>query len=644
MTYHILYWSGRQRNRVSCIYLLSLLVLLLTGNSMRAGNPDSTYFSNTAYIVPTLFLETQDGISTPEDVLTIKFDTAAKTMSYGKALALGKTYWLKLDLYGLDLRKSNLWVVYMGYLDNVELYTQEGESFETTQGGLIWTDAKRENSPIGPLGPGEFLIDTAHLIQGRYLIARLAPEIWYFSTYVPEIYHPTLAMVSRSYFSRAQLKRTIPHLVFLGSVLMMALFTLAVYVMTREKKVFFYLMYLTSLLLYLGVRSEPWVSWFHEQAFFTFYVYNELIQVFVNMCYLLFVAAFLQTKANYPVLHKMIQVTIGILVLVILMQSILLANWNTVRYERLVIDFERYLMIVFTLVTYWYLWKHGKGTAVWIIVIGSICFLTGAIFAMIFKDIQYLVVGAFLEIIVFSAGMGLDIRNTNRLKEQLRSEVDRVRLIALKAQMNPHFISNSLNSVRAYIIRNEQNKASEYLNNFAHLVRLILHYSSLDLITVSEELHAINLYVKLEALRHRMDFGYSAVVSEEINADSAYIPPLILQPFVENAIVHGLTPSTRDKQLELRLSKSTDNVMEAIITDNGIGRSVNQAKTVQPKPHKSVAIGLTRRRIQLLKNDANHNFGVFIDDLKENGDPSGTQVTIRLPFLTTQNLHTNPTA
>ena len=640
MTYHILYRSGRQHQPVACRYLLSLLVLLVTGSTLHAGNPDSSYFSNTAYTIPTLFLETQDGISTPEDVMTLKFDNAAKIMNYGKALTLGKTYWLKLDLNGLDLRKSNLWVVYMGYLDHVELFTQNEESFKSSQGGLLWTDEKHKNSPIGPLGTGEFLIDTADLIQGRYLIARLAPKIWYFSTYVPEIYHPTLAMVSRSYFSRAQLKRTIPHLFFLGSVLMMALFTLAVYLMTSDKKVFYYLIYLVSLFLYLGVRSEPWVSWFHEHTFFAFYVYNELIQVCVNICYLLFVAAFLQTKVTYPVLHKMIKPTIGILALVIIMQSILLANWETVRYERLVIDFERYLMIAFTLATYWYLWKHGKGTSVWIIVNGSLCFLTGAILAMIFKDIQYLVLGAFLEIIVFSAGMGLEIRNTNRIKEQLRSEVDRVRLIALKAQMNPHFISNSLNSVRAYIIRNEQNKASEYLNNFAHLVRLILHYSSLDLITVREELHAINLYVKLEALRHRMDFGYSAVVSEEINPDSAYIPPLILQPFVENAIIHGLTPTARNKQLKLHLSLGPANVLVATITDNGVGRNVNPPQTAHPKPHKSVAIGLTRRRIQLLKTDANQDLGVFIDDLKENGAPAGTQVTIRLPLLT--NLNTIP--
>ena len=116
-------------------------------------------------------------------------------------------------------------------------------------------------------------------------------------------------------------------------------------------------------------------------------------------------------------------------------------------------------------------------------------------------------------------------------------------MTALRAQMNPHFIFNSLNSIENFIMQNKERQASDYLNKFARLIRIILENSFHDLITVSQDLEALQLYVDLEQFRFHNKFSYQVCIDKELTEDNYRIPPLLIQPFVENAIVHGLANS-----------------------------------------------------------------------------------------------------
>jgi LytS/YehU family sensor histidine kinase len=200
--------------------------------------------------------------------------------------------------------------------------------------------------------------------------------------------------------------------------------------------------------------------------------------------------------------------------------------------------------------------------------------------------------------------------------------------------MNPHFIFNSLNSIRAYVISNETRKASDYLTKFARLIRLILHYSSLDTITLEAELEALNLYVDLEQMRYRTDFGYNIEIAPGLNPKNLLVPPLILQPYVENAIGHGLAPKQGSKQLQLKIGQSPSNLL-ITIRDNGVGRSFSKKIRLESKQiHQSVAMDLTSKRINLSDDGQSQSDNITITDLFDNGQPAGTEVKLQLPLQT----------
>jgi LytS/YehU family sensor histidine kinase len=250
---------------------------------------------------------------------------------------------------------------------------------------------------------------------------------------------------------------------------------------------------------------------------------------------------------------------------------------------------------------------------------------------MFLHQIKYMMLGAAIEVFVFSLGMGYRIKVVEKNRKSIDNEINKLRLTALRAQMNPHFIFNSLNSIRAYVISNETKKASDYLNKFARLIRLILNYSEEDTISLKEELQALALYVELEQMRYRDDFGFALKVASDVDKGNWLVPPLILQPYVENAIVHGLAPKSGAKNLLVEVSLSNSKLC-FVIRDDGVGRSYSKNfRAAQNPQHKSVAMELTRKRIELAETDHTENENIKIIDLKENGQPAGTEVRLKLP-------------
>lgn len=228
------------------------------------------------------------------------------------------------------------------------------------------------------------------------------------------------------------------------------------------------------------------------------------------------------------------------------------------------------------------------------------------------------------------------IRRKEKLRSQYEKKLANVEMTALLAQMNPHFLFNSLNSIDSYIIKNESGKASEYLNNFARLMRLILQNSRSNYISLKDELETLDLYLQMEGLRFSNKFGYEIKVAEGIDTAAIVIPPMLIQPYVENAIWHGLmhkkdgTPG----KVEIIINRQDNNLI-CIIKDNGIGRErAAELKAQKPGNHKrSMGMQITSDRIEMINKLYDTNTSIKIVDLKdETGKPSGTQVKLIIPF------------
>lgn len=207
-------------------------------------------------------------------------------------------------------------------------------------------------------------------------------------------------------------------------------------------------------------------------------------------------------------------------------------------------------------------------------------------------------------------------------------------LTALRAQMNPHFIFNALNSVQQFILKGDVDQANRYLSKFSRLQREVLNNSDQNFISLDKEIEILKLYLELEQLRFNENFDYSILLEDDIDPDELKIPPMILQPFIENAIWHGLMPKQGMKKLSIAFKLVNDDMLECIVEDNGIGReaalklkSENQAGT----NHQSRGLRLVYDRLQLLQQQFRKPFTATISDITDNtGNVTGTRVSLVL--------------
>lgn len=205
----------------------------------------------------------------------------------------------------------------------------------------------------------------------------------------------------------------------------------------------------------------------------------------------------------------------------------------------------------------------------------------------------------------------------------------------LRSQMNPHFLFNSLNSIKLYIINNEQKNAVHYLNKFSKLIRKILEASSQKEIPLSEELGTMELYMNIENIRFSNEIDFKIEVEKGINVDNIKIPSLTLQPFLENSLWHGLSPKDGEKKIQINVKHKDKGHVTIEIMDNGIGRTMAEVnKENRVLKRKSLGIRITKERLANFAKDYQNKFDVDILDLfDENGDPNGTKVVLDIPTI-----------
>jgi len=223
------------------------------------------------------------------------------------------------------------------------------------------------------------------------------------------------------------------------------------------------------------------------------------------------------------------------------------------------------------------------------------------------------------------------IKKTNELKMQLNKYMQQ----ALSQQMNPHFIFNSLNSIQYYILKNDKTTSNRYLAKFSRLMRIILNNSQHQLITIQEELEALGLYIELESLRFKEKFEYNITIDPNLETNIYKIPPLLLQPYVENSIWHGLMHKEEGEgKLEIEL-KIIENKIHCTITDNGVGREkAAEIKSKKTRTYESHGTKITGNRLKLISTLNNIDMQINYIDLKdEQGKATGTRVEINIPLI-----------
>ncbi|MCA6440693.1 MAG: tetratricopeptide repeat protein [Chitinophagaceae bacterium] len=218
-------------------------------------------------------------------------------------------------------------------------------------------------------------------------------------------------------------------------------------------------------------------------------------------------------------------------------------------------------------------------------------------------------------------------RDSKQVQQELlvRSQIAEIEMKALRLQMNPHFIFNALNSIADFIRKNDTEKADFYLAKFSKLMRSVLENSQEKEIPLSDELKSIELYLQLEIMRLGGHIQYTIDVDAEINTDTVMIPPLILQPFVENAIWHGLSNKKEDGKIIIRITK--DNAMlHLAVEDNGPGLRNSPKK----EGKKSFGVSITKDKIELLNKLKKTNASITLIDIEQ-----GTRASVNIPFETT---------
>lgn len=237
-------------------------------------------------------------------------------------------------------------------------------------------------------------------------------------------------------------------------------------------------------------------------------------------------------------------------------------------------------------------------------------------------------IGAIFFVLMAMFGYYIYKRRRDELEKKKTAEfnakVSETELKALRSQMNPHFIFNSLNSISDFISKNDIRQADDYLVKFSKLTRAILENSEKKSITLSEDLELMELYMQIETIRLQNKLHHQITIDQDIEPNNTLVPPLILQPFIENSIWHGIAPKNGDGHIDIKIEKEGD-MLKYVVDDNGVGQSKKNVRG--KKSNGSFGIKITKNRIDILSHIKNKKGSVNLMD-----KPEGVRVEITLPL------------
>jgi len=540
----------------------------------------------------------------------------------------GDIFWVQLDFSEhLDvLSQKEHWYIYIEYLNRARIYYQDQNTIRSTVLGSFET---------GKTFTGEFPFTQEQLIDSKYLYLKAEKlNVKYnFSKHPFKCYSDTVQHYKENYISRFHFNSKALTYFFLGVSLIITIIALTIYFINRKKDYLLYVLYVTCMAVYFGrFVFESYTNTFGGYSFATFFL-NNFFEILSNIFYILFVKYYLNTAACYPKLNTGIRFAVLFLTILLLFDSAVLLMQNFSLHAFL-LDIRAVIITIFVVLSIVYLLFHLKNKLTYFIVFGSFFYSAGSVMVFLTGYAYYVKTGALIEIIIFGLGLGYKIKLEYQEKIAAQQEAIENYIKALRAQMNPHFIFNSLSSIQHLIIKSDTSAALKYLSKFSQLMRSTLENSIEKNVTLAEEIKLLETYLDLESLRFDNSFSYAINVEKHLDTQLLEVPLLIIQPFVENAILHGLLPKKEgEKKVTITFSEDI-HYITATIEDTGIGRKASKSlyeNTTKPKKI-SRGIELTEKRIEILKSQEHEVEAYKIEDLTDaSGKAVGTRVTVKIP-------------
>ncbi|MGX1931114.1 histidine kinase [Flagellimonas sp. 2504JD4-2] len=610
-----------------CLHLLLLVVFGFGCHfSVKAQNTLDSEGKNLTFEV----FKTSNQKLTIHDILDQEYPFK-NSLDYSERTCPDDIFWIKLDFTNeLDhLKKDSIWILTPPLFDYGTLYQNEGGSIIRTKFGWF-EDIPFEGSMLH--SPGVPFKRTA-LFQNKYIYLRVKSVVdlekingWKIS-YRSQFKNG----LSKNFYNTANLKFVIPSFLFAGMCIIMFLMMMMFFVYSKRMEFLFYCTYVLCLFLYL----LPYVSRLHVLFLPSFnlisYTFYQQMQMLINLSYVLFVMYYLNTKILYPKLHAVCKKIAWMLVIVTVLDVIFLLGKNFFGHIYL-LHFQRLFMTLFGLIAMIYVLLKRKNHLASFIVGGSFCYMLGALGFLFFRNGYFMIIGSSLDILIFATGLTYKIQTEYKERLQFQREAHISKVKALRAQINPHFIFNSLNSIQNLVAQNDKTSALKYLSRFSRLTRNVLESSIETKIALVNEISMLNDYLELESLRFDNAFDYEIAVDPSLDVDTIGFPSMIIQPFVENAIIHGLLPKKdTDKKLSLSFKNENNHVL-CEIEDNGVGRKAAGKKQNGYKNKRARGMQVTLQRIKALTHTEHKSAIKIIDKVDGNQNALGTKISIEIPI------------
>lgn len=571
-------------------------------------------------LVPSYFLKDVDNQFKIDDILEGEF--TFRPITDGSIDDLDATYWIRIDfLDDLDTLQTNInWRLRTPHFGEAILFFQKNGIVQQKPFGKFNSLKKRLSFKYNNGIP----FKSKDLIQHRYLFIKVKTHA--FTRFLSFQYLSNDSnRFFTHYYTSTDLRTISQHQVFLGACLIFFLTFAVVYFNVFKLEFLFYSLYVLFLGIYLG---GAYISIPFPDTKFGYWII-EISQVAINLFYVLFAIYYLDTKKQYPKLHILLVVIIPILIIIILAET-LAFHFERFMLKHWILASQRFIMTFFGIISMLYLLFKARNRLAYFIVAGSFCYMMGALGFLFFYNEYLMILGTIVEILLFSWGLAYKIKKEYESRLNLQQELSLKEISTLQSQMNPHFIFNSLNSIQHLIIKNDKTSALSYLSKFGKLTRNVLESSHMATVALADEISLLKSYLELESLRFDNSFDYYIEIDDKLDIESVEIPLMLLQPFVENALIHGLIgKKTGEKKLNLRFFKD-DNYYIVEIEDNGIGRHQGTNEH-REKKQKSRGMEITKKRLKMLETDnQNKNSVEIVDKYGSNNKPVGTKVIIRI--------------
>lgn len=585
--------------------------------------------------VPFEVYKTTETTLSPNDIIASK-SIFKLSSSITEPTQPNDTFWIRLDFENSLNKINSDSEIYLklNSFDYGEVYFNNEQSITKKTIGLFNTKRISKKIPLDNYY-SQIKIDKKSLTNNRYLFLKVKRV-----TFHEQLKHWNFTISGNSYLESYRLNdfnTIIPYYILLGLCILAFFWAISFFLILKNPAFIYYALYILLYFIYLAGDYLGIYKFIFNNDYLSTYWFSQSFIFIGHIPYVLYLIYYLNTKKAYPLVHKPLKILIiSNFVSLFLIYLLYLTNYIIGLVYILNYGFKIiYIIPVFALFRLIYIGKNHLANFAAVATL-ALCFSgLGRMYLAspedgLFLDSQiYAIIGFYIEIIVFAFGLTYKVYLDFLEKLKFQQESNTNKNKALRAQINPHFIFNSLSSIQHLITSNNKAATLKYLSKFSRLTRNILESSIETNVILEDEIKMLKDYLELESLRFSNAFSYKINIDTNVDINAIEVPFMILQPFVENAIIHGLLPKNEgEKVLELNF-KHENNFIICEIDDNGVGRKVSVQKVhIHQEEKKSRGLEVTKKRLQIL-NQSKNNIEI-IDKTDVYGNSLGTKIVIKI--------------